>query len=348
MSGNILNNNNLNIMKNINLYILCLWALACSFQDVRSQDYATALKTQAVYNHYHLNLFLINPAYTGFEQDGKLLLNYRNQWAGFESSPKGITLALDANPSANMGLGGMIYSENFGVANRFQAQLNYAYHFKTNQDTRMAFGLSGAYIQYGLDNETITDPLHQSPDTKINEVVNGEKYFAADFGFYAEIQNKYKFGISIPHLVQTRLDNTNTNTNQAKVDKPVNFTGFLGLIWPVPEYRVVIEPSIGLRKISDVPFGADFNLLARIMDDKLFAGFTYSYNPSWHRFSMLGGIKLDRLAIFYSYDQSYLEFQNFNNGSHEITVSFGLNKKQLKPAAESEMKMKEEVGEKKM
>jgi type IX secretion system PorP/SprF family membrane protein len=334
-------------MKNINAYIVALFLVGFQAYESKAQDYATALKTQAVYNHYYLNLFLINPAYTGFDPDGKLLLNYRSQWAGFESAPKGITLAIDANPASNMGLGGMIYNENYGVANRFQAQLNYAYHFKTNQDMRMALGLSGAYIQYGLDNEAITDPLHQNPDTKINEALNGEKYFAADFGFYAEVQNKYKFGISIPHIVQTRLDNTNTNSTQPKVDKPVNFTGFLGIIWPLPEYRVVIEPSIGLRKISDVPFGADFNLLAKIMDDKLFAGFTYSYNPSWHRFSMLAGIKLDRLGIFYSYDQSYLEFQNFNNGSHEITISFGLNKMTAKPPAETD-KSKGESMEKKM
>ncbi len=310
-----------------NLYILSGFTigmvLTVSFR-LSAQDHATALKAQAVYNHYHLNQFLLNPAATGFNGQSQLLFNYRNQWAGFDGSPKVLTLGIDASPANNMGLGAMIYNDNFGVANRFLGQINYAYNFKPNDDMKMALGISGAYIQYNLDNEAITDPNHEAPDPRINEALNGEKYFAADFGFFSEIQGKYRIGISIPHIVQSKLEDSNITTNQPEVKKPVSFTAFLGGIWRLPEYRLVLEPSIGLRKISDVPFGTDLNILARLLDDRLFAGFTYSYNPSWHRIALLGGIKIDRLGFYYSYDQSYLEFQNFNNGSHELTLSFDI------------------------
>lgn len=334
-------------MKKIYRYTLGFLLPGIFNQVLVAQDHATALKTHAVYNHYYINPILINPANTGFHGDGKLFLNYRNQWAGFDGAPRGITLGIDASPAPNMGLGGMIYSETFGVANRFQAQANYAYQFQANKDMRMAFGISGAYIQYNLDNETLTDPLHENPDPKINAAVNGEKYFAADFGFYAEVHEKYRIGISIPHLVQTRLDETSKNT-QSTGDKPVSFVGFIGGTWKLPDYRIVLEPSVGLRKISDVPFGADFNLLAKMLEDRLFAGFTYSYNPSWHRISFLGGVRLDKLSIYYSYDQSYLDFQNFNNGSHEVTVALNIFKAKPKTPKPEENMMKEEVGEKKM
>lgn len=313
-------------MKKINILLLAFFICFSTFGTIQAQDNATALKAQSVYNHYHLNMFLINPAATGFNENGQLFFNFRNQWAGFEGSPKTLTLGIESSPASNMGLGAMLYNENYGVANRFLGQLNYAYNFRPNDDMKMAFGISGAYIQYNLDNEAITDPLHEAPDGIINAAVNGEKYFAADFGFYSVIQDKYRIGISIPHLVQTKLDDANKATTTPKEDKPVNFTAFLGGIWRLPEYRLVLEPSIGLRKISDAPFGSDLNILARMMDDRLFAGFTYSYNPSWHRISLLAGVKIDRLGIFYSYDQSYLEFQNYNNGSHELTLSFDLHK----------------------
>ncbi|HEX5624590.1 MAG TPA: PorP/SprF family type IX secretion system membrane protein [Saprospiraceae bacterium] len=318
-------------MKTRNIGLSVLLSVLGFSSTLFGQDYATALKTPAVYTHYFTNLFLVNPANTGFSGEGKLLFNFRNQWAGFDGSPKGLTLGIDASPANNMGLGALIYSENFGVANRFQGQVNYAYNFKASDEIKMAFGIAGSYIQYHLDNEAITDPLHENPDPKINDAVNGEKYFAADFGFYTEIQDRYRLGISIPHLVQTRLDDSNTTNNEPSEEKKVNFTGFLGGIWKLPEYRMVIEPSIGVRKISDVPFGTDFNVLARLLDDKLYAGFTYSYNPSWHRIAFLAGFKLDRLGFMYSYDQSYLEFQNYNDGSHEITLSFGLTKSKPKP-----------------
>jgi type IX secretion system PorP/SprF family membrane protein len=337
-------------MKKFNLYVLVLTILVAFVQSSKSQDYAKALKAQAVYNHYYLNLFLINPANTGFNGEGKLLFNFRNQWAGFEGSPKCLTLGIEASPAQNMGLGGMIYSENFGVSNQFLGQVNYAYQFQPNKDMKMAFGLSGAYIQYSLDNEAVTNGngLYDVSDSKIIAAVNGEKYFAADFGFYTEIKDVFRLGISIPHIVETRMDQTNVTTTQTKADRPFNFTGFVGAIWKMPEYRVVLEPSIGLRKISDVPFGADLNILARMMDDKLFAGFTYSYNPSWHRVAMLGGIKLERLGIFYSYDQSYLDFQNFNNGSHELTLTLDIYRAKAKPMTTEQIMKKEEVGSSKM
>ncbi len=315
-------------MNKIYVIILVVGTIGLSgITSVQAQDYATALKAQSVYNHYPLNLFLLNPAATGMSGNSQMLFNFRNQWAGFDGSPKSLTLGIDGSPANNMGLGAMIYNENFGVANRFLGQLNYAYHFKPSEEIHMSLGLSGAYIQYNLDNEAITDPLHEAPDPIINSAVNGEKYFAADFGFYSEIKGKYRIGFSIPHLVQSKLDDANITSNTPKEEKPVSFTGFLGGIWRLPEYRMILEPSLGIRKISDAPFSTDLNLLAKLMEERLFAGFTYSYNPSWHRIAMLAGVKIDRLGIFYSYDQSYLEFQNFNNGSHELTLTFDISKK---------------------
>ncbi|MBV6472566.1 MAG: hypothetical protein JPMHGGIA_00823 [Saprospiraceae bacterium] len=322
-------------MKKLYIFCLSLGMAWCMVGKVAAQDDAVALKAQSVYNHYPLNLFLLNPAATGVHGTSQLLFNFRNQWAGFDGSPKVLTFGIDGSPARNMGLGAMIYNENYGVANRFLGQVNYAYHFQTNEDVKMSLGLSGAYIQYNLDNKAITDPLHQGPDPVINRAVDGEKFFAADLGFYSVIKDKYRIGFSIPHLVQTRLDDANiTGVADDKGDKPVSLTAFLGAIWRLPEYRLILEPSVGLRKISDAPFGTDINLLAKLLEERLFVGFTYSFNPSWHRIGMLAGIKVDRLGIFYSYDQSYLDFQQFNSGSHEITLSFDLHKKHAPPAAE--------------
>ena len=79
-----------------------------------------------------------------------------------------------------------------------------------------------------------------------------------------------------------------------------------------------------------------------MLDDRLFAGFTYSYNPSWHRVSLLGGIKIDRFSFLYSYDQSYLKFQNYNNCSHELTLSFDLFKAKSKTMKMDEGMIKED------
>ncbi len=295
--------------------LLTVWACA----SVSAQDYAKALKAPAVYTHYHLNPFLINPAHTGFNQTGALLLNFRNHWAGFPDAPKVLTLGLNASPAANMGLGGLIYTENFGVENRFVGQVNYAYHFKFSDRAKIGLGLAANYSEYYLDNAAITDPSQQPSDRSILNAVNGVQYFGADLGLWGEFDGKWRLGLSLPHLMQTRLD------NKAYVgDKNFNFVGFVGGIWNLPAYRLVLEPSACLRKISDVPFGLDLNILAKALNELLYGGFTYSYGPSWHRVGFLAGVRVDKLRFLYSYDQSYLSFQNQNSGSHELTLSFDI------------------------
>ena len=311
-----------------NIGIAALFVLSAITRN-SAQDYAVALKTPAVYNHYHLNPFLVNPAATGADGVSTILLNYRDQWAGFPNSPKGFSLGINGASVNNMGIGGLIYSENYGVANRFIGQGNYAYHFKAGSNV-FSLGLAGSYIQYSLDNDVITDPQHQGTDPTINEALNGEKYFAADLGFNVDIAQKYFLGVSIPHIVETALDNKSSSTsNTGNADRPVNFFALLGARFKLPDYRMVLEPSVGLKKISDVPFGTDVNIIAKMLDEKLFGGFTYSFGPSSHRLVFLGGVRLDKFKFFYSYDQSYADFQGYNNGSHELTLSVDLYK--LKP-----------------
>ncbi|MFZ1514080.1 MAG: type IX secretion system membrane protein PorP/SprF, partial [Saprospiraceae bacterium] len=50
------------------------------------------------------------------------------------------------------------------------------------------------------------------------------------------------------------------------------------------------------------------------------------FGPSDSRVSFLGGVRVEQFRFYYSYDQSYQTFQNFNNGSHELTLSFDLGK----------------------
>ena len=40
--------------------------------------------------------------------------------------------------------------------------------------------------------------------------------------------------------------------------------------------------------------------------------------------TLLGGVRIEKLKFYYSYDQSYYDFQSFNNGSHEVTLSYDL------------------------
>ena len=138
-----------------------------------------------------------------------------------------------------------------------------------------------------------------------------------------EFADKFKLGITLPQIVLANLG----QNQKADSSRPFNFIGFLGAKWRVPEYRLIVEPSVCIRKIGDVPFGTDLNVLANLLDDKLYLGFTYSFGPSDNRTGFLAGVRVNQFRFIYSYDQTYQTFQTFNRGSHELTLSFDLNGK---------------------
>ncbi|MEL6989252.1 MAG: PorP/SprF family type IX secretion system membrane protein, partial [Bacteroidota bacterium] len=110
-------------MKNIYAIILFVF-IACS---ANSQD-------RALYTQYFLNPALINPAYSGFNEDFSLLsFNYRNRWSTFPGSPHSYTFNYHTPVGDRLGLGATIFSENISSINRFRAQLAYAYKFQVDQ-----------------------------------------------------------------------------------------------------------------------------------------------------------------------------------------------------------------------
>ena len=69
------------------------------------------------------------------------------------------------------------------------------------------------------------------------------------------------------------------------------------------------------------------------MDDKFTSGISYVVGAD-QRLGFLIGFAIDKLNLYYSYNTSMREFQDYNNGSHEISVKLRLKggeKKSMSP-----------------
>ena len=295
--------------------------LALSFSvQMNAQDYGTSIKLPAVFNQYHVYPSFINPAYAGFEEHGVLFFNYRRTWADFDEAPHSFSGNYNGRITDRVGLGAMIFSDQFGVNDRLRAELNYAYHFDS-ENSKMAFGLSTGYVQYKLDNEALTDPGTEPGDQTLIDAVNGRQYFTAGLGFYGEFDEKFIFGLSLPNVVASRLDENGEGDDESEF----SYLAMLGYRSGVSNYDMIVEPSIVIRKVGSVPLNFDLNLKASFLEERLFAGVSYG-NGAGSRLGFLLGTRINNLHIYYGYDVSFEEIQGYNDGSHEIGLKIDLKR----------------------
>ena len=85
-----------------------------------------------------------------------------------------------------------------------------------------------------------------------------------------------------------------------------------------------MTPGIIMKKLANVPTHIDLNLNFGFLDDRLLGGVSYTLGAD-KRLGFLLGTKIEKLNFYYSYNTSSHLIQDYNNGSHELTlgVNFG-------------------------
>ncbi|MEM9929866.1 MAG: type IX secretion system membrane protein PorP/SprF, partial [Bacteroidota bacterium] len=150
-------------------------------------------------------------------------------------------------------------------------------------------------------------------------------------GIYGTYLNRVFGGLTINNLVSNRLD----VISGTSAEDGFNFTFLLGQTFRIEELNVNLTPSIMMRDIQDAPFMMDFNLQAGFLDDQFIAGLSYRYLGA---VGLLLGTEINGLQLYYSYDLSFGGFQQYNNGSHEFTVGYSINRTAIKEAQDRKVR----------
>lgn len=290
----------------------------------------TAVSQEAGYfNHTFLQPVLFNPGATGFQGDHQILAGYKHMWSDFPDAPRTFTAMYNGSFADNLGVGLQVLSDQVGVSQLTHGQLNFAYKFSFD-NVDLSAGLSAGLQTYNLNN-TEDDPLLDPNDILLNEAIDGYLLFDGGFGVYGEVNRKLFFGISLPNLVKNRLTEISGDINLPEFDK-LSYAFLLGYRFEVQNYDFVIEPSITIKDLRYSPFLIDANLKLSFLDEQLVGGVGYTLGDN-SRASLLLGTRINQLRIYYSYDVSLGDFQQYNNGSHELTLVYRIPKKAA-PAAE--------------
>lgn len=302
--------------KIILLFIFIASGLAATAQD------------EAIFNHYLIDQLLISPAVAGFNESDQIRLHARAAWTGFPDAPRTFGATYNGPIGRVFGIGLAVTSDRAGALTRLRGQLNYAFRFAVQQDWKFAAGFSTEFQQITLDNTVYQESFYQGGDKIVEEMVRGVREFDASVGFYGTFRENTFASLTMANLVQSRLDNIAEESSGSFFQYYIFHAGHT---FNIPQLKFTITPSLMLRELRTAPFQMDLNVMVGFLDDQLMAGGSYrilggdSASLEEDNLGVLGlllGTKLAAFEIYYGYDLSLQQFQEYNGGSHEVTISF--------------------------
>lgn len=279
---------------------------------------------EAIYRQYFLNPMLVNPATVGADREHHdLSMNLRTAFSSFPGSPKSYTLSYNGPVGKQVGLGGMIFSENIADITRFRGQIAYSMGIEINEDLKVRAGLSLEYQRMALSNSVMDSELFNPMDPVVLDNINGRRFFDTSLGLYGEYKDIY-FGYAAPNLIRTVTDEIEGQ------DDGGNFKYFIlqaGGRFAINDNKVKLEPSIILRNVRNVDTHLDFSMMASFLNEQFITGAMFRVLRGGNSAGFLLGTKYNTLKFIYSYDILIDDFQSYNGGSHEITVGFEFGRK---------------------
>ncbi|MCA1760510.1 MAG: type IX secretion system membrane protein PorP/SprF [Bacteroidales bacterium] len=270
-----------------------------------------------MYTQYMDNLLIVNPGYAGTKEIGNFMVVARNQWVAFDGAPRTRTFSFHTPvKDLSLGVGFSVLSDKIGPLSQTGLYFDYSYWLRLNQDFRLSLGLKGGFSFYRADLtslETIDpDPIYQRDIFK---------NFLPNFGVGGFLfSEKTYVGISVPKLIENNISRDDYSSEYVGKEK-IHFYLMGGHIFTVNEFIKIKSHSM-LKVVKNAPVSLDLTALAGLKDQFWF-GTMMRFGDSWGLLAQVNAT--ESLLIGYSYDLSFSKLNTFNNGTHEVMVSYNLN-----------------------
>jgi len=298
------------LKKNIARFIfLTLFAVGISGMAGAQQD--------PMYTQYMDNLLVVNPGYAGTRGDANFLVVARNQWVSFDGAPRTRTLAFNTPLKKDkIGLGFSIMTDKIGPLRQTGLYFDYSYFLKTGFNYKLSLGLKGGFSFYRA---ALTELSTVNPDPIYERDIY--KNFLPNFGVGAFLfsEDTY-FGFSVPKLVENTINREDYQTEYVNKEE-IHLYFVAGKKFLLNETTQMKTHSM-LRLVKDAPISLDVTALFGLKE-KFWLGGMIRFGDSY---GFLAQVKpTSDILIGYSYDLNFSGLNAFNNGTHEIMLSYNLN-----------------------
>lgn len=304
--------------------IIILVSLISTSRDLQAQD--------PQFSQFYSAPLQLGPSMAGSANEGRLVLNYRDQWPRL--SGRFVTYAVSYDQyieNYNSGIGMSIISDNAGnnKLTSTRAGLSYSYRIRASRDLYIQPGLQTYYLQRRVNfdkltfadqfyGETILPTSIQTPP----ELNRGQMNFSSSVLVFT---SSFWAGATVDHMMQL-----NSELADDPGFMPVSVTGFGG---------VTIKLKATQRNRDDKSVSLAWQFRRQSMINQLDLGAYYFRMPfrigiwyrglpatefPWNRDAVMisGGLLFDQFLLSYSYDLTISSMLQTTGGAHEIAVIY--------------------------
>ena len=291
------------------------------------------------FSQYVFNGLALNPAYAGYREDWTANLSDRIQWVGINGAPQTATASVDGltnDNNKNVGLGLIATVDKLGPESISTMYVNYAYRLRLDElDTkRLCFGIGAGVMQYSLNGAefSATDAGDGSVTTSAQSKLSPD----FRFGVYYYSPSIY-VGASVFNLLSRPIDNLIDNTPIINNVRTYYLTA--GTLIPFSEY-ISFKPSVMIKEDFKGPTNLD--LTGYLAFNKLvWVGASYrtgvtAFNKTNLQSDLANADAAaaivqfyinDHFRIGYSFDFTLSKLANYQNGTHELSLSISFPRK---------------------
>jgi type IX secretion system PorP/SprF family membrane protein len=286
----------------------------------------------ARYTMYMYNGLIFNAGYAGSAERTCMNAFYRNQWVNIEGAPQTISASMNTalGKKSRIGVGGYVEYDKLGVHDRLSGSLSYAYRLPLGSG-HLGMGVEGNVL-YMRSN---WDDVQLNPDG-----VNDDPTFQGTtrallpnfgLGLFYHTQTFY-LGLSAPRILEVKL-NANQNIDTLTLARErTNYYGTVGVVVSLSD-DWKLKPSALVKMIpTRAPIQTDLNL--SVLYKNVFELGTSFRADGQFKPESVNAIAMlhfkSGLKIGYAYDFTLSRLQNYNSGSHEVTLGYEFGGKKMR------------------
>jgi type IX secretion system PorP/SprF family membrane protein len=285
----------------------------------------------AQYSMFMMNKLNWNPAYAGMENSLVATGIYRSQWQGLPGNPvtQNIGVHLPVNIISS-GFGLNLENDELGARQRTKGALSYNYQMELGRRAILSAGGSVGYAQQTLDGAALRTPdgdyspsdgilIHNDDLLPVTAVSGSTLTYGA--GVYL-LTERFEAGLAVRNITEPVTPISDALSIQMSRAFFFNAEGHFDLSSIVSFHPALLVRSDLTQTQTDV--AALFHYNDNIIAGASFRGYD---SNSIDAVAVIAGFKLsDNITIAYAYDFTLSTLNQVSNGSHEIMVSYNLNK----------------------
>jgi type IX secretion system PorP/SprF family membrane protein len=261
-----------------------------------------------LYSQYMLNPLVINPAYSGLNNNFNAMVGYRTQWTGLEGQPKTINASVHTSLVDNkVGAGILFTNDKIGNLSSTEAKATFAYKLNFEEST-FSFGMQAGIQSFNTDYSGLN-----ILDKGDNAFMGGERGTRINMGVGVVLKSeKYFIGFSVPRLLPTTFKN-----GDQEFDLYNQHFYLMGAYVHYLNENIRLKPTVLLRGVKGAPASIDLAINVNINSIHTVGVFTRNLNTYG---VLLQTLLAEKYRFGYAFEIPTNKSVGAQFSTHEITL----------------------------